>query len=145
MIIIPDGAPRATTDYEGAWSSLSRRTRRVIVAAAPIPVGLGILPLIVQDATVTEFAIVVAFAIWGSIGGYLGLVSDNRRIARRREKRQFRPLANAETDRGQASRRGLRRPTQGGNRGNEEPAPTVELDPRRPVWNQGVTSSRSTA
>jgi hypothetical protein len=66
MIIIPDGAPRPTTDYEGAWSSLSRRTKRVIVAAAPIPIGLGVLALIVQDATLTEFAILVALAIWGS-------------------------------------------------------------------------------
>lgn len=96
MIIIPGGTPRPATDYDGAWSSLSRRTKLTIALLAPVPVVLGVLALIVGSGWLTELAIVVAFAIWGSIGGYLGLVSDNRRIARRREKRQFRALADAE-------------------------------------------------
>ncbi len=96
MIIIPGGAPGPSTDYSGAWSALSRRTKRRIMLLAPVPILVGIAALVVQDGLFTDFAFAVAFLIWGSIAGYIGLVSDNRRIRKRREKTQFHPLADAE-------------------------------------------------
>jgi hypothetical protein len=97
VIFMPNPYPAGPpADYGGAWGSLSRRTKLIIALLAPIPIVLGIAALILKDGTVAEFALGAAFLIWGSIGGYLKLVSDVKGERRRREKTQFHPLADAE-------------------------------------------------
>jgi hypothetical protein len=96
VIIIPDGAPRPSTDYGGAWSSLSKRTKLLLLALIPLPAMAGAAALFLQDEWFTYTAVAFAFAVWGTIGSYLGFISDNRRLRRMREKPQFRPLADAE-------------------------------------------------
>ena len=64
---------------------------------APLPILVGIAALVVQDGFFTDFAFAVALPDLGlESAGYIGLVSDNRRIRKRREKTQFHPLADAE-------------------------------------------------
>jgi len=96
MIILSDPVPRLPTDYDGVWERLSPRTRWTLVVAALVPVALGIIVMTTGIWDLGYLAILLAFSIWGPIGGYFAHVSDQLSRRRRLEISQFKALEGAE-------------------------------------------------
>jgi hypothetical protein len=96
MIILPNPVPTPPTDYENAFGRLTSRTKIRIAVAALIPIVVAAAGIVLGSAPALYAGFALAFPIWGGIGGYLSHISDRDRERRRREKRQFHALADAE-------------------------------------------------